>query len=471
MIEVESFSLYRILKDTNLELFSKVKEDYFTGYNLFLYKKLNNYYKANKKLPSMDEFEGLSLTEVVKNYYQSNIKVPDYEVLIVDSGFLLRQLEDNYIKRNVLNNLEDLLNNYETLEASEVRESVDSLALDLNSSATNKEEFFDVSELDTFAEDESFILYPTGISNEFDAVNGGFALQEEVLLGGRRGSGKSIITLNALRARFEMGHTVILFSIEMRYREQYSRLMSMVSGVPFLSIYKNEVTQEDQVRLAEARVKFWYKDTPEARDLIKKVQNDRNFKEFDQLCKKLEQKDNRFIIIDQIGLELSKINYYLRMVSEKYPNFTMVGVDYLNIVKIEDRLNWQSQILISDNLKEYARTYNVTLMSPYQMDADGEARFAKGILDSADKSLIFMPSEQEEQQKEAGQLSELKVYTAKIRNGRPISFSIWIDWSIVRVRPEGRMVNEQLLPGEKYGSDSAPTPLIDKSGAMDLIPE
>ena len=87
MIEVESFSLYRILKDTNLELFSKVKEDYFTGYNLFLYKKLNNYYKANKKLPSMDEFEGLSLTEVVKNYYQSNIKVPDYEVLIVDSGF------------------------------------------------------------------------------------------------------------------------------------------------------------------------------------------------------------------------------------------------------------------------------------------------------------------------------------------------------------------------------------------------
>jgi replicative DNA helicase len=469
MIEVETFTLYRILKNTDLELFSKTKEQYFTGYNLFLYKKLNSYYTANKKLPSMDEFESLPHTDIVQNYYQANVKVADYDLLIIDSNFLLRQLEDNFTKRNVLNSLEEMLVSYDTLEASEVREGVDKLALDLNSAATNKEEFFDVSELDVFAEDESFILYPTGLSNEFDAVNGGFALQEEVLLGGRRGSGKSIITLNALRARYEMGHTVILFSIEMRYREQYSRLMSMVSGVPFLSIYKNEVTNEDKLRLAEARVKFWYKDTEEARDLIKKVQKDRDFKEFDQLCKKLKQKDNRFIIIDQIGLELSKINYYLRYVSEKFANFTMAGVDYLNIVKIEDRLNWQSQILISDNLKEYARTYNVTLMSPYQMDADGEARFAKGILDSADKSLIFMPSEQEDQQKEAGQLTELKVYTAKIRNGRPISFSIWIDWSIVRVHPEGRIVNEQLLPGEKYGSDN--TSVIDKDGAMDLIPQ
>lgn len=104
------------------------------------------------------------------------------------------------------------------------------------------------------------------------------------------------------------------------------------------------------------------------------------------------------------------------------------------------------------------------------MDADGEARFAKGILDSADKSLIFMPSEQEDQQKEAGQLTELKVYTAKIRNGRPISFSIWMDWSTVRVHPEGRIVNEQLLPGERYGSDSTKKSSIDKDSAMDLIP-
>lgn len=467
MIEIETFTLFRILKNGDLELFSKTKEQFFTGYNLFLYKKLNSYYNANKKLPSMDEFESLPHSEIVKNYYQNNVKVDDYEVLIIDSGHLVRQLEDNFVKRNVLNKLEDLLKDYDTLEAGEVRETVDTLALDLNSSATNKEEFFDAAELDVFAEDESFILYPTGLSNEFDSVNGGFALQELVLLGGRRGSGKSIITLNALRARYEMGHTVILFSIEMRYREQYSRLMSMVSGVPFLSIYKNEVSLEDQLKLADARVKFWYKDTEEARDLLKKVHKDRNFKEFDQLCKKLKQKDNRFIIIDQIGLELSKINYYLRYVSEKYPSFSMAGVDYLNIVKIDDRLNWQSQILIADNLKENARTYNATMMSPYQMDADGEARFAKGILDSADKSLIFMPAEQQDQQKEQGQLTELKVYTAKIRNGRPISFSIWMDWSIVRVHPAGRIVNEDLLPGEKYSSDS----IIDKDGAMDLIPQ
>jgi replicative DNA helicase len=467
MIEVESFTLFRVLKNVDLELFSKIKEQHFTGYNLFIYKKINSYYTANKTLPTIDEFEHLPQSEVVQNYFKNIIKNPDYDVLIIDSGFLVRQLEDNSVKRNVLNSLEDILKDYETLEASEVRDSLDKLALDLNANNTNKEEFFDASELDMFSEDEAFVLYPTGLSNDFDSVNGGFALQEAVLLGGRRGSGKSIITLNALRHRYEMGHTVILFSIEMRYKEQYNRLMSQVSGVPFLSIYKNELTLEDKLKLAEARVKFWYKDTEEAQELVHKVKKDKDFKEFDELCGKLKQKDNRFIIIDQISLDLSKINYYLRLVKEKYNNFTMAGVDYLNIVKIQDRLNWQSQITISDNLKEYARSYDITLMSPYQMDADGEARFAKGILDSADKSLIFMPQEQQEQQQDSGHISSLKVYTAKIRNGRPITFEIHIDWSIVKVYPAGKIHNEQLLPGEKYSSDSQ----IDKSGAMDLIPQ
>jgi replicative DNA helicase len=468
MIEVETFTLFRVLKDSNLELFSQLKEQFFTGYNLFIYKRLSSYYNTNKKIPSMDEFDQLSKSAVVQNYFTANVKDAKYESLVIDNGFLLQQLADNCTKRDVLNSLDTILSTYDTSEASEIREEIDKLALDLNSKATNKEEFFDVSEIDMFSKDEDFVLYPTGLSNDFDAVNGGFALQELVLLGGRRGSGKSIITLNALRARYEMGHTVILFSIEMRYKEQYNRLMSMVSGVPFLSIYKGELTLSDNLKLAEARVKFWYKDTSKARDLIAKVKQDYNFKEFDLQCRKLEQKDNRFIIIDQIGLELSKIAYYHRYIAEKYPNFTMSAVDYLNIVKIEDRLSWQSQILISDALKEGAREHNLTVMSPYQMDADGEARFAKGILDSADKSLIFLPADQQDQQQEPGTLSELKVYTAKIRNGRPLTFSISIDWSSVRVRPEGMAMREQLLPAEKYGSDS--TSVIKKGQAMDLLP-
>jgi hypothetical protein len=144
----------------------------------------------------------------------------------------------------------------------------------------------------------------------------------------------------------------------------------------------------------------------------------------------------------------------------------MAVVDYLNIIEIPDRINWQSQITLADNLKVFARKYNITMLSPYQIAEDGEARFAKGILDSADKSLIFMPQDQQEQQnQDPNHISLLKMHTSKIRNGRPISFDIGINWPTVKVRPSGRIINAQLMPGEKYGSDNQPS----KEKAMDLL--
>ncbi len=462
MIELETFSLYKILAKSDVELFSKTREEHYTGYNLTIYKKIVSYFAANQKLPSADEFSNLSSDSVLINYYTNNVLDSEYSSIIMGSDFVVNQLEENYTKRNVLNTLETILDTFEIAESSEIIESIDQLSLDLTSKKQTIEEFYDVSEIELFSNKEDYILFPTGLSNDFDSVNGGFALQELVLLGGRRGSGKSIITLNALRARYEMGHTVALFSIEMRYKEQYNRLMSMVSGVPFLAMYKNELTLDHKLRLAEAKLKFWYKATAEADQVLNKLRTDHDFKDFDRSCVDLAKKDNKFFIIDQVNLNLPKLNHYLRTLSQKYENFSMAAIDYLNIIKIENRLDWKSQILMSDSLKEYARSYNLTIMSPYQIDADGEARFAKGILDSPDLSLIFMPQEKQEKPSDKGQL---KVLTAKIRHGVELTFYINMDWSIVKVYPSsGMILNETLLPGEKFGSDS-----VKDNNVMDLF--
>ena len=327
---------------------------------------------------------------------------------------------------------------------------------------------FDVADIETFPDAETFVIYPSGLSNHWDSVNGGFALQELVLLGGRRGSGKSIISLNALRTRFEQGHTVALFSIEMRYKEVYDRLMSSISGVPFLNLYKNSTTTAEKMKLAEARLQFWYEDSIAAQKVLSEFQTNGEFKEFDKQIRKLPKKQNRFYIIDDTKLSLGRIEHYMKKFSSEHPNYSMSVVDYLNIVEIPDRINWQSQIIIADSLKVMARKYNQTVMSPYQIAEDGEARFSKGILDSADKSIIFMPQDQQEQQnQDPTNISLLKMYTSKIRNGRPLTFDIGINWPTVRVHPSGQIVNSQLLPGEKDGSDS--TPKRNPENAMDLI--
>ena len=454
MIEIESYTLYKVLKNNNTELFSKLSGSFFSGYNLALFKKIENYYNANQTLCTLDEFTNLKKDIVVDNYFKKYVLDPEYEKLILDDTFLCRQLEENYTKRHVLDGLDILLNDFDNLETGEIVDQMESIQLALNNSLPRQDELFDVSDIETFPDAETFVIYPSGLSNEWDSVNGGFALQELVLLGGRRGSGKSIISLNALRTRFEQGHTVALFSIEMRYKEVYDRLMSSISGVPFLNLYKSQTTVQEKMKLAEARLKFWYEDSIAAQELLYGFQKNGEYKEFDRLIKKVPKKKNRFYIIDDTKLSLGRIDHYMKKFSSEHNNFTMSVVDYLNIIDIPDRINWQSQITIADNLKVAARKYNQTVMSPYQIAEDGEARFAKGILDSADKSLIFMPQDQQEQENQAPEtISKLKMFTSKIRNGRPLTFEIGINWPTVRVYPSGQIQNSQLLPGEKYGSD------------------
>jgi len=79
------------------------------------------------------------------------------------------------------------------------------------------------------------------------------------MLGGRRGSGKSIISLNLAINRFLQGNTVAFFTIEMRYKEVYDRVLSIISGVPFLDIFRNQLTDAQKITMAKAKFENFYK--------------------------------------------------------------------------------------------------------------------------------------------------------------------------------------------------------------------
>jgi replicative DNA helicase len=165
-------------------------------------------------------------------------------------------------------------------------------------------------------------------------------------------------------------------------------------------------------------------------------------------------------MIDDEGLTLTRIDHYCNMFSSKYPRFNMAVVDYVNIIKHEDQKDWKTQIIIADQLKSLSRMYDVTMLSPYQIDASGEARFAKGILDSADRSFnFFPPAESEDRSLE----SKITVHTTKIRNGKHMSFDVMMDWSCVKVNPNvSSIVNERPHNATKFGSDN------EKQGPKDI---
>ena len=252
------------------------------------------------------------------------------------------------------------------------------------------------------------------------------------------------------------GHTVPFFSIEMRYLEVYYRMLSIISKVPFLRFLKNELTHSDKIKVATAKVKTFYK-YAEQKDLFTKwlteLQKDGNLLAFDNKIKihKPILRNSRFFIVDEPALTPNRLDHLCNVFYNKYPKFTMAVVDYLNIIRVPDSKEWKTQIQLAENLKGYARKYNITLLSPYQVDSTLEARYAKGILDAFDRAFTFAPADPDDKENE----NRLTLYTAKIRNGKNTTFSVGMDWECVSIDNtliSTKNINSKLLPGSQYGS-------------------
>src|SRR6056300_1476454 len=456
-IDLQKLTLRRLLDTQSNDLYSRLLNQYFTGINLTLFEKVKSFYKANMRLPSTDEIlslrKDIGLQEYIENQIVNDENVCDQ----IQNEFLVSQLQDYFIREETIDFLDKFVDSLDNLEKIEIVDKFQSHLLHLNSAIPYDDELYDVAELEFFPSEDDFRIFPTGLSAEYDSVNGGFATQELVLLGGRRGSGKSIISLNLALNRFLEGNTVAFFTIEMRYKEVYDRVLSIISEVPFLDIFRNKTTAQQKIAMAKAKFKHFYKPSKKIDELLKELEYTKDFKLFEQKLKveKPAMTDHRLFMIDDESLTLNRIDHYCNMFSSKYPNYNMAVVDYVNIIKHENQKDWQTQITIADNLKSLSRKYDLTMISPYQIDATGEARFAKGILDSADRSFnFFPPSEGDDRELE----SKISIHTTKMRNGKHMSFDVMMDWSCVKINPAtSDVINEKPHAAVKFGSDRQET--------------
>ena len=454
-IDLQKLTLRRLLDTQSNDLYSKLLGQYFTGINSVLYDKVKSFYKANTRLPSTDEILALRKDIGLQEYIENQICDEENVNDLIQDEFLIAQLQDFYIRDETIDFMDKFVDQLEDLEKVEIVDKFQNHLLKLNQAIPHDDELYDVAELEFFPSEDDFKIYPSGLSAEFDAINGGFATQELVMLGGRRGSGKSIISLNLALNRFLQGNTVAFFTIEMRYKEVYDRVLSIISGVPFLDIFRNQLSDTQKITLAKAKFENFYQPSEKIEGLIKELEYTKDFKNFEKRVK-IEQpdlKEHRLFMIDDESLTLNRIDHYCNMFSSKYPDFNMAVVDYINIVKHENQKDWQTQIVIADNLKSLSRKYDLTMISPYQIDATGEARFAKGILDSADRSFnFFPPAEGDNRELE----SKISIHTTKMRNGKHMSFDVMMDWSCVKIDPNSSAsINEK--PGDflEYKSGNA----------------
>jgi hypothetical protein len=393
MLDIEGVVLKKILETGDLDNFSRLRLNFFSKLYTPIFKVIYQFYLKKGTVPTFEELD-ISLREPLlrESFYALRLlQIPE-----VNTDLAVAALIDKYVQEEALTGISKILNKITYLDAGEVKESIGSLLLDIDSKLNTDETLVYANQLNIFEKPEvsDARKTPSGISNWIDANIGGFFEEDLVLLGGYRGMGKSLVCGNIVVNQYLQGNVGVYFTIEMTSAEIFGRIMSTLAQVPYKNIKLNKLNPVEEYKLVEARAKMF----DNAQDLVEEYKDsgDRYLFERNLRHSKHLKHNNQIIIVDDRELTLPSIDLTVQKLKSVHGDkLKVVAVDYLNVVTLggmsalSDMYEWKDQMLISKGLKDIARKHKVTIVSPYQISEDGAARLSKGILDSCDMALLL----------------------------------------------------------------------------------
>jgi len=445
-LNLTSALLKQIITQEDFDTWGNLRENYLPGEYQTIHRSISTHLKNFGSLPT---FEDLKLSIRDRKLQEKIFAIEAVEV-DVDAWMLLEYLKNEYTQVEILDELDKFIE--KTVAISNAEDNVESLqqiVLDIGERVDLKapeEDMKTISLFDTEAQLKKYL--PLGLNDEYDQSMK-FSPRDLVLIGGRRGAGKTLTCVNIATNVYNQGRSAIYFTIEMDSRAILQRMCSLGARVPIGRLATKNLTTVEWNRVAE----WWAGRFEGGHDSLPKFYDDRNFEEFHSvLTKNPLHKDRQLDVIYDPVLSLTRIRKEL----EAKVSQTDVGViivDYINQVKRSNvpsrggQYDWTEQIEVSKALKSMAQEYEVPVFSPYQTDNTGEARFAKGILDAADAAFTMETWSPEDEC--------ITFNCTKMRSAKMEGFTSVMDWETLKIGPQSTMnpkdrdaIKDSLATGE-----------------------
>jgi replicative DNA helicase len=450
-LNIASALLKQIIVQNDLDTWSNLKEHYLPGDFQPIFKILDKHIEKYQDLP---QFEDLRY-EVRDRKLQEKIFAIESVDVEVDAWLLLDYLKNEYAQVEILDQLDKYIDNTVAMATAEENiEQLQEIVLKVSEQVDVKPPAESMERISLFEDDKELSKYlPLGLNSEYDSEIQ-FSPKDLVLVGGRRGSGKSVTCCNIAANVYESGRSAIYFTIEMDSRSILQRICSVATRVPLKRLRNKSLASDEWNEVAgwwAGRFDGGHELLPE---FIKSADKANDFEAFhDKLTRLQLHKDRQIDVIYDPALTLSKIQSEL----DKKVNQLDVGVvivDYLNQVKRHNapsrsgQYDWTEQIEVSKKMKLYAQEYETMFFAPYQTDASGEARFAKGILDAADAAYSLETWEQED--------NCMTFNCTKMRSNVMKSFDSVIDWETLKIGPQSAInpkEKEEMTKSMRTGED------------------
>ena len=426
----------------DFETWSMTHKHYLPPEYHALYRIIDNHCESYHSMPTIEDlkYEIRDKVTLDKLYAIESIDVD------ADSYMLLQYLKNEYTQQEILKELQGYVESSIAFEdAEEAIGHLHQIVLDVETKVDLQDPSESMQSITLHEKDEDIAKYiPLGLNTEYD-YDIQFSPRDLVMVGGKRGSGKSIVSCNIANSVYESGKTAIYFTIEMDSRSILQRCCSIATEVPFSRIRTKNLSITEWEKVAT----WWANRFLNGQEKLKQYREERNFDKFHTELKTNDQiKPNEHIdVIYDPSLTLAKIRAELDK-KIKVGNVGIVIVDYINQVKRSampsraGQYDWAEQIEVSKTLTAMAQEYETTIFSPYQTDASGEARFAKGILDAADAAYTINAWTQEDEC--------VTLQCVKMRSAAEKSFTSTMDWETLKIGP-GTALN----PKEKEATSHA----------------
>lgn len=420
-------------KEKALRAYGELRSEYLSDAFKGILRHIKEFYETFEHIPNRQELQLYAVRDT--KALATFVSLALIDTTDVDIFFAIDQLADLHAQNVTLNLVDHLLDTISMKDRYEILETLASMPMKLEENIYTNEGTFTVSNMSTFqhTQDLEALRMPSGISNTWDSDAGGYYKQDLVLLGGKRGSGKSIVCANLAKVQAHQGNVAVYFTIEMTGQEVYNRIQAIETGIPFAHIKQGNLTFEEQLKLATF-LSSKYINGKECLDRWITTNPSPDFFGFEEDLKKhyVENPDGQYVIIDDRDLKISTIDTKLAGLKAKYGDkLCLVVIDYLNqIVRdgTKDMYDWKDQIFISKMLKNLARKYNICIVSPYQMDDEGKARFSRGILDAPDVAQLIVVDD-----KDSGML---RFETTKSRSSTDTGkYNVSINWTTLAIDP------------------------------------
>ncbi len=415
----------RILEEEDFDTWASLKKHYLPSEYQVVYDVINKHIDQYHSLPSIEELK-LAVRDA-----PTLDKIYAIEAVNVDAEpfLLLDYLKNEFTQKETLSHLQRYVEHSISFEtAQETIDSLYDIIANIESRVDLASDEDNLQKMNLFESDEELADYiPLGLNAEFDDLVR-FKQTDYILMGGRRGSGKSITCSNLANTVYNRGKSVLYFSIEMPVREVLQRQASIGAQIPHSKIKYKTLNNYEWMKLAE----WWAKRYKNGDVHLAAYAEHRSFDKFHKAIQKEELNDVQIDIIYEPSLSLPKLRAEILKRVRKLGNVGLIIVDYVNQIRktaeSTDKFDWKDQIEVSAALKNIAGELKIPVFSPYQSDAMGEARFAKGILDSADAAFVLT----------AGPDSIFFECT-KLRGDAMINFTSKANWANLTIGPENGM--------------------------------